>query len=101
MHYCKLNELSKLQGFISGEHLKLAKCNIMSLLRYQPCNLKVHMYTGTDGIFLPIKTSKHIPRSIRIFPAICNGIKTSKQRRIKIKALKNQENLVSKYAYIK
>lgn len=101
MHYRKLNELSKLQGFISGEHLKLAKCNIMSLLRYQPCNLKVHMYTGTDGIFLPIKTSKHIPRSIRIFPAICNGIKTSKQRRIKIKALKTQENLVSKYAYIK
>lgn len=58
------------------------------------------MYTGTYGVFLPNKTSKRIPRSIRIFPAICNGIKTNKQR-IKIKALKNQENLVSKYAYIK
>lgn len=90
MHYRKSNELSKLQGFILAKHLTLGNCNIIHLLQYQPCNLKVHMCTGTDciNIFLPVNISKRIPRTIRIFPAICNGIKTSKERRMKIKALK-------------
>ena len=77
MHYRKLNELSKLQGFILVKHLTLGNCNVIHLLQYQPCNLKVHMCTGTNSIsiFLPVKIFKQIPRSIRIFPVIYNVLK--------------------------
>lgn len=87
MHYPKSNELSKLQGFILVKYLTLGNCNIIHLLQYQPCNLKVHMCTGTDCINIFLLTFPKGFPGVRIFPAICNGIKTSKQR-IKIKALK-------------
>lgn len=81
----------------------------MSLLQYQPRNLKVHMPAGTDcrSRFLPIGFVKRMPWSIWVFPAICNGIKTSQPKRIikkkknKTQSSQNREYLVSKYTYTK
>lgn len=107
MHYRKLNELSKLQGFSLVKHLTPGNCDFARLLQYQPCNLKVHMCTGTDrrSYFCLLKLPNGTPRSISIFPAICNGTETKKTLKKKIKfesqSFQNQENLVRKCRYIK